>query len=91
MEHALACKVSGQVGACHNNIKHKWITICSQALGKAIVSDEPFIKTSQDVRDARTRGSAVAADLRRDVRVHNFWKQGSSCIFDVCVTDTDQP
>ena len=91
VEHALGCKVGGQVGARHNDLKHEWISLCTQALGKASVSDEPLIKTSQDVRNAGARGGEVAADLRGDISVHGFWKRGSSCIFDVRVTDTDQP
>ena len=54
--HALACKVGGQVGARHNNIKQEWILLCTQALGKASVSNEPLIKTSQEIRDAGARG-----------------------------------
>ena len=90
VEHALGCKVGGQVGARHNDIKHEWISMCTQALGKASVSDEPLIKNSQDVRNAGETG-VVVEDLRGDVGVHGFWKKGSSCIFDVRVTDTDQP
>ena len=91
VEHALACKVGGQVSARHNDIKQEWMSLCAQARGKASVSDEPHIKTSQDVRDAGATGGEVMANLRGDIGVHGFWKKGSSCIFDVRVTDTDQP
>ena len=64
VEHALACKVGGQIGARHNDIKQEWISLCTQALGKACVSDEPHIKTCQDVRDAGAKGAEAAANLR---------------------------
>ena len=83
VEHALGCKVGGQVGACHNDLKHEWTSLCTQALGKASVSDEPLIKNSQDICSAGARGGEVTADLRGDIGVHGFWKRGSSCIFDV--------
>ena len=91
VKHALGCKVGGQVGTRHNDLKHECTSLCTQALGKASVSDKPLIKNSQDVCNAGDQNRPVTADLRGDIGVHGFWKQGSSCIFDVRVTDTDQP
>ncbi len=44
--------MGGQVGARHDDLKWEWNSLCSKALTPAAVSDEPLLKTSQDVRGA---------------------------------------
>ena len=90
--HALSCKKGGQVLARHDDLKHEWRTLCTQAVGKSNVFDEPSLKTSQDVRDAGAKQHAEPdEELRGDIAVHGFWKSGNCGIFDVRVTDTDAP
>ena len=91
--HALKCKKGGHVQARHDDLKHEWRDLCGQALGKGRVFDEPHLKLCQDVVAAGdpTEEGEVSADLRGDVGAHGFWKRGNCGIFDVRVTDTDQP
>ena len=54
------------------------------------VSDEPIIKLGQDSTAAVKEGE-VGPELRGDVAVRGFWRRGRRTIFDVRVTDTDNP
>ena len=85
----MCCKKGVLVLARHNDVKHKWNSLCSAALGKSAVSDKPLIHTSQDVVDAGAGGGTVRKELRGDVGVHNFWRRGTTAIFDAHVTDLD--
>ena len=92
VEHALSCKVGGQVLARHNDLKEEWAGLCGHAFGRSNVYDEPLIKSSRDVREAgETDNAAPLGEDRGDVAVHNFWRKRQGAVFDVCVTDTDAP
>ena len=43
------------------------------------------------VRGLNGKSVKVKWGKKGDVLVKNFWGPGTECIFDVCVTDTDQP
>jgi len=56
--HAMSCKKGGLVSLCHNDLKAEWHHLCSQALTPSAISDEPLIRTSQDVQQAGAEGVA---------------------------------
>jgi hypothetical protein len=91
VEHAMACQIGGHVSIRHNDVKAEWHHLCAQALKPSSITDEPLIHSSQDVRKAGQEGSEPPKDLRGDVAAHGFWKSGITAVFDVRVTDTDQP
>jgi hypothetical protein len=91
VEHAMSCKKGGLVSLRHNDLQAEWHFLCAEALKPSVVSDEPFIHTSQDVQRAGANGTEPTPELRGDVSVHGFWRRGTTAVFDVRVTDTDQP
>ena len=52
---------------------------------------EPLIQPSRDVQVAGTTRTEPSPELRGDLAVHGFWTKGQTAIFDVRITDTDQP
>ena len=55
------------------------------------VLDKPLIQPSRDVELAGTNRTEPSPELRGDLAVHGFWTRSQTAIFDVCITDTDQP
>ena len=93
VEHALSCsKGGGLVLLRHNDLAEEWRHLCAQALTPSATSTEPAINTG---RAAATGGAGASEDVptadRGDVGVHGFWRRGTTCIFDTCVSDTDAP
>jgi len=91
--HALSCKRGGLIGARHNEVAAEWHQLCAQALTPAQVSDEPLIHTGQNpaTGEGANRRTTVHAEERGDVAVRNFWKRGTTAIFDIRITDTEAP
>jgi hypothetical protein len=90
-EHAMSCKKGGLILHRHNDLVATWGHLCGQALTPSTVSDEPLIQTSRAVQVAGSNRTEPSPELRGDLAVHGFWTRGQTAIFDVRVTDTDQP
>ena len=73
----------------HNDVALEWHHLCAQGLSPSAVNDEPLIHTGRDSGGAQTPGDD--RELRGDISAHGFWKRGSTAIFDVRVTDVDNP
>jgi len=91
--HAMSCKKGGNVLLRHNEVAHEWGMLCSHAYIPSAVSYEPLIKFSRDQWnvDAAGRPAPVDPESRGDISVRGFWKRGTTAVFDVRITDTDQP
>jgi hypothetical protein len=87
----MSCRKGGLIIHRHNDLVSTWGQLCSQALTPSTVSDEPLIQPSRDVPVARTNCTVPSPELRGDLAVHGFWTKGQTEIFDVRITDTDQP
>ena len=90
-EHAMSCRKGGLILHRHNDLVATWGQLCGQAHTPSTVSDEPLIRTSQDVQAAGANRTEPTPELRGDIAVHGFWTRGTTAIFDVRVTDTDAP
>jgi hypothetical protein len=90
-EHAMSCRKGGLILHRHNDMVTTWGQLCGQALTPSTVSDEPLINSSRDVVVAGTQRTEPAPELRGDLAVHGFWTKSQTAIFDVRITDTDQP
>ena len=89
VEHALSCKRGALILQRHNDVAEEWHRLSAQAFTPGSVSNEPYIYT-QTERVETTTNNKVSDD-RGDVAVQNFWRKGTTCIFDIRVTDTDAP
>ena len=65
--------------------------LCGQAHTPSTVTDEPLIQPSQDIPIVGSNRTVPSPELRGDLAVHGFWTKGQTAIFDVRITDTDQP
>jgi hypothetical protein len=90
-EHAMSCRKGGLILHRHNDMVSTWGQLCGQALTPSTVSDEPLILSSQNVPVPGTNRTEPSPDIRGDLAVHGFWTSGQTAIFDVRITDTDQP
>ena len=90
-EHAMSCRKGGLILHRHNDLVTTWGQLCSQALTPSTVSDEPLILPSRDIPVEGTTRTVPSPELRGDLAVHGFWTKGQTAIFDVRITDTDQP
>jgi hypothetical protein len=90
-EHAMSCRKGGLILHRHNDMVSTWGQLCGQALTPSTVSDEPLILPSQNVPVPGTNRTEPSPDIRGDLAVHGFWTSGQTAIFDVRITDTDQP
>jgi hypothetical protein len=54
-------------------------------------TNRPLIQPSRDLQVDGTTITVPSPELRGDLAVHGFWTRGQTSIFDVCITDTDQP
>jgi hypothetical protein len=68
-----------------------WGQLCGQALTPSTVTDEPLIQPSRDMQVSGTNRTEPSPELRGDIAVHGFWNSSQTAIFDVRITDTDQP
>ena len=56
-----------------------------------------MINNGRGLNDASQRrgtqgsGNQAGKEARGDVLVYGLWETGTSCVLDVCITDTDQP
>ena len=100
--HALSCMKGGLVIMRHNEMRNDLISVCQTCFAKGAVRDEPIIKTVVDPFNKRPEAvdppcaddptpevTTKAEDLRGDLLVRNMWRNGTSCILDVRMTDTD--
>ena len=90
-EHAMSCRKGGLILHRHNDMVSTWGHLCGQAYTPSTVSDEPIINSSRDIPLDNTNRTEPAPELRGDLAVHGFWTRGQTAIFDVRITDTDQP
>jgi hypothetical protein len=90
-EHAMSCRKGGLIIQRHNDLVNTWGQMCSQALTPTCVSDEPLIQQSRNTPVEGTNRTTPSPELRGDLAVHGFWSRGQTAIFDVRITDTDQP
>jgi hypothetical protein len=90
-DHAMSCRKGGLIIHRHNDLVTTWGQLCGQALTPSTVTDEPLIQPSRDTPMAETTQTVPAPELRGDLAVHGFWTKGQTAIFDVRITDTDQP
>ena len=90
-EHAMSCRKGGLILHRHNDMANTWGHLCGQAHTPSTVSDETLINSSQDVPLDGTNRTEPSPELRGDLAVHGFWTRGQTAIFDVRITDTDQP
>jgi hypothetical protein len=90
-EHAMSCRKGGLIIHRHNDLVTTWGQLCGQALTPSSISDEPLIQISRDIPVAGTNLTTPSPELRGDLAVHGFWAKGQTAIFDVRITDTDQP
>jgi len=89
VKHAMLCKKGGLIIQCHNNLKAEWHHLCVQALTATAITDKPLIHMSWDVRQAGAAATEPQPELHGGVSAHGFWKQGTTTIFDIRVTDMD--
>jgi hypothetical protein len=90
-EHAMSCRKGGLILQRHNDLVATWGQLCGQALTPSTVSDEPLIQQSRDTQVNGSTTTVPPPELRGDLAVHGFWTRGQTAIFDVRITDTDQP
>jgi hypothetical protein len=101
VEHALSCKLGGNVICRHKALTGTVVHIASKALIPSEVRNEPLIHfsccpavTMSDLEQANspvvTRNLHKNRDeTRGDVLIRGRWERGTDCIIDVRVTDTD--
>ena len=95
--HALSCKKGGLVSIRHNDVRDEAGALASHALQASKVTYEPMINNGRELNDAAQRrrtqssGNQAGKEARGDVLVYGLWETGTSCVLDVCISDTDQP
>jgi hypothetical protein len=87
----MSCRKGGLILHRHNDLVSTWGQLCGQAHTPSTVSDEPLILPSRAMPVAGTNRTVPSPELRGDLAVHGFWSKGQTAIFDVRITDTDQP
>jgi hypothetical protein len=87
----MSCRKGGLIIQRHNDLVNTWGQLCGQALTPSTVTDKPLIQQSRDMPMAGTTQTIPSPELRGDLAVHGFWTKGQTAIFDVRITDTDQP
>jgi hypothetical protein len=90
-EHAMSCRKGGLIIHRHNDLVNTWGKLCGQAHTPSTVTDKPLIQPSPNVPMEGTNRTEPSSELRGDLAVHGFWTRGQTAIFDVRITDTDQP
>jgi hypothetical protein len=91
IEHAMSCRKGGLILHRHNDLVTTWGQLCGQAYTPSTVSDEPLIHPSRDLPVTGSNRTIPSPELRGDLAVYGFWSSGQTAIFDVRITDTDQP
>jgi hypothetical protein len=87
----LSCRKGGLILHRHNDLVTTWGQLCGQAYTPSTVSDEPLIHPSRDLPVTGSNRTIPSPELRGDLAVYGFWSSGQTAIFDVRITDTDQP
>jgi hypothetical protein len=102
LQHALGCKKGGLIIFRHNEVRDELAHLATKAFTPSAVRDEPLIRSGRVVENENALASsgvnnqpdpttqeAAPEEERGDILIRGFWKQGTDCILDVCVTDTD--
>ncbi len=95
IEHALQCKKGGLVNQRHNEIRDELCEIAARAIIPSAVRDEPLIhpcRLADDNITAIFPEENLVIDNngdRGDVLIRGLWSNGTDCILDVRVTDTN--
>jgi hypothetical protein len=96
--HGLECKKGGLVILCHNKIQDELSDLASKAFTPSTVCNEPKIHTGHPMEQnaVEQSSSPVSHNLcnnqnedHGDVLIHSLWANGTDCIIDICITDTD--
>ena len=90
-EHAMSCRNGGLILHRHNDLVTSWGQLCGQAHTPSSVSDEPLIQPSRNIPVEGTTPTEPSPKLRGNLAVHGFWTRSQTAIFDVRITDRDQP
>ena len=85
VDHALKCRQGGLIHQRHNGVVRTFKSLCSKALPDSNISLEPHIPPDLSIPP----DSEAATQLRGDLSVLSFQKEGQLTIFDVRVTNTD--
>ena len=75
----------------HKDVAGEWHNLCAKALKPNAVPDEPNIPIYQNTNGNNANAPKQPTELRSDVVVNGFWRQGTISIFDIRITDTDAP
>ena len=95
--HALSCKKGGLVSNRHNDARDEAGALANHSLQASKITYEPMINNGRGLNDAMQRhatqgsGNQAGKEARGDVLVRGLWETGSSCVLDICITDTDAP
>jgi hypothetical protein len=95
--HALACKKGGLVITRHNEIRDELFDIATKAFPPSSVRDEPKINPCRVVEPENSPASVDRnlaknnGEERGDLLIRSLWANGTDCIIDVRMTDTDAP
>ena len=104
VDHALKCIKGGLVVFRHNEIRNKLISVCQMCFSKRSVRDEPNLtnisndsnknqnkktKKGETINDNQNEEAVTTGELRGDLLVRNLWRNGTSCVIDVRMSDTD--
>ena len=81
----------------HNDARNEASALAMHALQASKVTYEPMINNGRGPNATTQRrttegtGNQAGKESREDVLVHGLWETGSSCVLDICITDTDAP
>jgi hypothetical protein len=102
VRHGMECKKGGLVIIRHNEIRDELHDLAAQAFNNSSVRDEPQIHPSrhEEQKEAseespesqqviRTLSKQASSEERGDILIRNLWQNGTDCILDVRITDTD--
>jgi hypothetical protein len=85
VRHALTCKAGGLIISRHNEIRNELIDLATKALTPTAVRVEPLI----DPTSLQPDDLAINDGKRGDLLIRGCWSNGTHCIIDVRITDTD--
>ena len=93
VEHAMSCKRGGLITQRHDEVSAEWHQLCCNALQPSAVRYEPYIHAGSSTAQGGNQAAPaeVRQAIRGDVAAHGFWERGTTCIFDIRITDTDAP
>lgn len=103
IQHVLGCKKRGLVTSHHNEVRDDLYYLLCQSfpptatLTEPILVNKPPLKkkkgmTEDNFKDAmKTLEEEVAKAPRGNIASRGFWSHQTTCMVDVCLTDSDQP